>query len=189
MGSSIIKKAWCHSKSRPGGSGLNLDRYGVRIWWQGYSGMKIWQLRPKIEIMATYEHAPAILIIHCAGNDIGRRPVGDLRRILKSEITKIQSILPQTIIVWSQILPRKSWRYSNDLNAMNRSRLRLNSAAAVCTTNMGGGYIRYPDLKLSSESLWANDGVHLSDLGNDLLLNTIQGGIECMVLRGIFSYP
>jgi len=119
VGSSIIKRAWCHSKSKPGGAGLNLDRYGVRIWWQGYSGIILWQLRPKVEIMCKYENPPAILIVHCAGNDIGRRPVGDLRRILKSEIQKIQKILSRTIIVWSQILPRRSWRFSENVNAMN----------------------------------------------------------------------
>lgn len=52
--------------------------------------------------MCKYENPPAILIVHCAGNDIGRRPVGDLRRILKSEI---QTILSRTIIFVPRFYP------------------------------------------------------------------------------------
>jgi len=40
--------------------------------------------------------------------------------------------MPQIKIVWSQILPRFSWRYSDNFEAMERSRRRLNNCIASC---------------------------------------------------------
>jgi hypothetical protein len=47
---------------------------------------------------------------------------------------------------------------------------------------MGGGYVKYPELKLSCSQLWAKDGTHLSPLGKEVFLNTLQGDkIGCHV--------
>lgn len=137
IGSSIIKGARFYSFTRPGGSNLSLERFGIRIWWQGYSGMKFRQLKSKVKTMLAYEDPPSILIFHCGGNDIGHIPLGGLRYALKSQVTEIQCTLPNTMIVFSQILPRHSWRYSNNTDAMERSRVRLNSAVATHTVQLG----------------------------------------------------
>jgi hypothetical protein len=86
--------------------------------------------------------------------------------------------MPQIKIVWSQILPRFSWRYSDNFEAMERSRRRLNNCIASCVLKSGGCYIRYPDLKHPAN--FKDDGVHLTELENELLvlLNNIQGAIE-----------
>jgi hypothetical protein len=86
--------------------------------------------------------------------------------------------MPQIKIVWSQILPRFSWRYSDNFEAMERSRRRLNNCIASCVLKSGGCYIRYPDLKHTA--IFKDDGVHLTELENELLvlLNNIQGAIE-----------
>jgi hypothetical protein len=46
--------------------------------------------------------------------------------------------MPQIKIVWSQILPRFSWRYSDNFEAMERSRRRLNNCIASCVLKSGG---------------------------------------------------
>ena len=87
-------------------------------------------------------------------------------------------MFPNTKIIWSQILPRKNWRYSRNEKAMERSRCRVNSAAATETIRSGGGYIKYMDIKYS---LLADDGVHLFSLGYEVFLNTIQGALESFI--------
>jgi hypothetical protein len=39
---------------------------------------------------------------------------------------------------------------------------------------LGGGYVKYPELKLSCSQLWAEDGTHLSPLGKEVFLNTLK---------------
>lgn len=183
LGSSIIKNAWIQALNRPGGANLALERCGINIWWQGYSGLKLGKLKSKVRTLSAIEEMPDILVLHCGGNDIGQTPIGDLRSFVKTQLRSIHKAFPSTKIVWSQILPRKQWRYSQNLKAMESCRKRLNSAAAAEAVRLNGGYIRYPDLVLSCDTLWSDDGVHLSSIGNEILLNTIQNALENFVIK------
>jgi hypothetical protein len=48
-----------------------------------------------------------------------------------------------------------------------------------------GSCIRYPHI-IKSEQLLVSDGVHLTDLGNEVVLNIMQGALvnleECLIL-------
>lgn len=72
---------------------------------------------------------------------------------------------------------------------MERSRVRLNSAAATEIIKLGGAYIKYPDIKCASVKLWADDGVHLSTLGNKVFLDTVQGALESFIGSSKIVYP
>ena len=43
-----------------------------------------------------------------------------------------------------------------------------------------GRYIRYPEIK-STDIFLQNDGVHLTNLANELFLNSVQGGLEMLI--------
>ena len=93
---------------------------------------------------------------------------------MKTTIEKIKQLMPSVTVVWSQMLPRKSWWYSEDVVAMNKCVRRI----AAYIVREGGCYIKYPDLKIEDELLFEKDGVHLSEVGNDILLNTISATVE-----------
>uniref|UniRef100_A0A8W8HPW3 Uncharacterized protein n=1 Tax=Magallana gigas TaxID=29159 RepID=A0A8W8HPW3_MAGGI len=86
-------------------------------------------------------------------------------------------------------LQRRKWRYSEDVNAMNKSLKRLNSSIAAELVRKGGGYIKYPDIKPNDELLFDRDGVHLSEKGTEIFLNTICAAIEQFSKTGILVYP
>ena len=46
-----------------------------------------------------------------------------------------------------------------------------------------GASIKYPDMKVSKESLWCVDGVHLSNVGNEVFLNGIQDALEDIIVN------
>lgn len=70
-----------------------------------------------------------------------------LRDKLKTVIEKLIQLLPSTIIIWSQILPRLHWR-GGGINqpAMERTRMWVNSYVATLLIRLGGKYIRYHEL-------------------------------------------
>jgi hypothetical protein len=43
-----------HARTRPGGSNLTLERLAIKIWWQGYSGMKLRNLKPNRRTMSSF---------------------------------------------------------------------------------------------------------------------------------------
>lgn len=181
LGSSIIRDAFRAARSRPGGLNLGLERLNpnLNIWWQGYAGLRIQQVHSHIQKMLNLtENPPTILVLHVSGNNIGHTRIGNLRIQVKELILWLKDVLPGTTIVWSQILPRTSWRFSNNLKAMERCRYRLNNFIAYTVIANGGRYIHYPDLRLNIARFLKQDGVHLTDLGTEVLLNNLQGGLE-----------
>lgn len=135
------------------------------------------QLRGHIKIMLKYEDPPEFLIVHVGTNDLGNMSLGDLRNKLQRILKLVAEDLPGTRLVWSQMLPRLKWRYSKNNKAMEKGRYRVNNAVAKFILNSGGYYLRYPDI-VRNEKLFNPDGVHLSCIGNNIFINTLQAGIE-----------
>ncbi|XP_076109520.1 uncharacterized protein LOC143078544 [Mytilus galloprovincialis] len=122
VGSSLIRNAFVHARSRTGGVNLGLQRMGVKIWWQGYyGGMGLKDLESTIKRLIKYEKKTKYL----------------------ATLEKVQSYLPNSSIVWSQILPRSNWRHSNSHDSMMACRIRINSAIASFLLKNGGHYIKY----------------------------------------------
>ncbi|XP_071173096.1 uncharacterized protein [Mytilus edulis] len=188
VGSSLIRNAFVHARSRTGGVNLGLHRIGVKIWWQGYGGMGLKDLESTIKRLMKYEKAPKYLVLHIAGNDLGKTKLGFLRNEIKATLEKVQSYLPNSSIVWSQILPRTNWRHSKSQDSMMACRIRINSAIASFVLKNGRHYIKYPDI-LPNSIFLKEDGVHLTDLGNDIFLNNLQGALEMFICSGSYTYP
>ncbi|KAJ8319735.1 hypothetical protein KUTeg_002713 [Tegillarca granosa] len=190
VGSSIIKRAFMVARQRPGGSNLTLDGNGISLWWQGYSGLKLTDIQKKIRLISIYaDNTPTYILLHCGGNDIGCTPLKQLFAVVKTLLNFLQQTFPYTRIIWSQILPRASWRYSNECVAMDKARIRLNSYAAKFVLNSGGAYLKHPDIKLYAIQLYSPDLVHLSDIGNNIFLNSIQSGLQEIINGNVPVYP
>lgn len=189
VGSSIVKRAFVAARDRPGGVSLGLQRLGINMWWQGKGGMIWTDMYKKIKTLLKVNDKPQYLIMHCAANDMGKTKLKELIENVKTTLGKIQLLLPDTKIIWSQLLPRRKWRYSEVVNAMNKSLKRLNSSIAAELVRKGGGYIKYPDIKPNDELLFDRDGVHLSEKGTEIFLNTICAAIEQFSKTGILVYP
>uniref|UniRef100_A0A8W8MMU3 SGNH hydrolase-type esterase domain-containing protein n=1 Tax=Magallana gigas TaxID=29159 RepID=A0A8W8MMU3_MAGGI len=179
LGSSIIKHAFVHVKNSHIGSNLQLHRHNASVLWQGMGGIRSHQLIRKVRTLLKYKEAPYMHVIHCGGNDIGQilKSV-ELRATIKRILDKLVVPLPNTILVWSQILPRLHWRGEIDHQALEKVRVRINSHIATYLTKIGGKYIRYPELDIEDPTLYKDDAVHLNLLGNDLFINRLQQGLQ-----------
>lgn len=65
---------------------------------------------------------------------------------------------------------------------MNETRGRMNREA-ILESSRGGHYIKYPQFSPKQPTLFDPDGVHLSQLGNDILLNTIQTALQDLLIN------
>lgn len=120
-----------------------------------------------------------MIVLHCGGNDIGILPLKDLMQLTVNTIRFVAlHKFPGVKLIWSQILPRHNWKYSNNQHAMEKARKRLNSLAAKTVLDLGGAYIKHPQIYLNSRILFHSDGVHLSDRGNAIFLRDIKSAIE-----------
>ena len=189
LGSSIVKRASDHVRGRPIGANLGLERHGCSVTWIGHPGLVMDQAVNIVHAMLGWSRPPAYLVIHCGGNDIGTLNCYDLRHYIKDILSYIMHLLPDTIIVWSSILPRFSYRFCPDTVEMEKVRSRVNRSVIRFVVRNGGRAIKYPDFQDKHPGLYCDD-VHLSYIGNDLFINSLQGAFETF-LRNHFVpvYP
>ena len=188
MGSSILKWAQTEALIRPGGCSLNLDRENISLWWQGYSGLTLTQVIDKLKHLSRFGPQPSTSLLHCGGNDLGHISIRKLRLQTRQIMKFISLYFPQTKIILSCILPRTFWRHSQNNDKMEAARRCFNSFASAIVKSRGGAVISYPDIK-RQPAILSSDGVHLSKLGNSILLNTLQGGLEGIILHNMTHFP
>ncbi|KAK3102187.1 hypothetical protein FSP39_009460 [Pinctada imbricata] len=189
VGSSIIKHAFVRARSAYGGANLSLDRFNASVWWQGQSGLVWKQLERKLLYLLKFEDAPQIILLHCGGNDIGKEKSIILRHRMVDTLLRLHKHFPNTMFVWSQILPRFKWRSFVPSKTLNKARVRLNRKMANLILSLGGAYIRYPELCEENMGFFADDKVHLSDLGNDMFLHHLQQGLQTFLMKNCNVYP
>jgi len=117
---------------------------------------------------------PKALLLHCGGNDIGYEPCGALLYHMKFTIAILSRMLPGCSLIWSSILPRRTYRYSKNDHAMETTRKRINRGVRSYILKHGGYVIKYPDFDDRYPALFSDDGVHLPFIGNDIFINQIQ---------------
>ncbi|CAC5382114.1 unnamed protein product [Mytilus coruscus] len=93
--------------------------------------------------------------------------------------------IPENKVIRSRTLAPEADQTPSDIPVefhMVNSNLkcRINSSIGVHMTKHGGCYIRYPDIKTTDEFL-AEDGMHLTKIGNEIFLNIIQAALETII--------
>lgn len=188
VGSSIIHWA---QKYAADNMNQNLRLFSHELVWKGVRGMVWDQIYPTIKSLLQKYKSPAFLILHCGGNDIGN-PYSTLlgtQKYMKYIVVKLHELLPKTVIVWSHILPRRNWIHSLSNSEGEKCRRRINSSLATFVLKMGGASIKYPDIVDSHKSLFRSDGVHLSDLGNSIFVNSLKNAIGQFTETSDMLYP
>lgn len=142
------------------------------VWSRLYQTIK--------EMLKQGNRHPTLLVIHCGGNDIGnpRNTLKGLQKYMKLTVSKITRLLPKTIIVWSHILPRRNWSLCLSNKDGENWRTRINSALATFVVkNVCGASIKYPDILSTQGTLFRKDGIHLSDLGNEIFVTSLKNAL------------
>ncbi|XP_062618415.1 uncharacterized protein LOC134280010 isoform X2 [Saccostrea cucullata] len=190
VGSSLIKRAEQFALNSPE-FGTDLSLTGVKVLWKGLPGLSFSKFNEVISDLYSTKPHPRFLVIHVGGNDIAKHnnPLRRQQKFMKTVINKLRLVMPLTCIVWSHILPRVYWRHSFSNVAAEKSRSRINSSIASFVLRSNGASIKYPDIRIDQRKLFLNDGVHLSPLGNQIFLSTMQAALRQFSSGNNFVYP
>lgn len=159
---------------------LLLDPLSVNVRWCGQRGMRWDDLRRQIQWIGLHR-VPSMILVHLGGNDITSSTIQKMRRIIRRDFYYLSTNFPTTLLVWSDILPRLTWKFAkegSDLQALDRKRLRFNMIGHQVLRELPNGRVLSHEITTDTPGLFANDGCHLSDVGTDLFCNSLQGGIE-----------
>ncbi|KAJ8319201.1 LOW QUALITY PROTEIN: hypothetical protein KUTeg_004292 [Tegillarca granosa] len=130
---------------------------------------------------------PPVLEIQLSSNDLVSRASGVLRWEMKLDLLSL-SKLPNTTVVWSCILPRLFWYGARSQVAIDNVRKRTNREISSYILKLGGTVITQSDLSDKETGCYRFDGIHLSDIGNDIYLNALQGALESFLIEDIRKF-
>ncbi|XP_041446756.1 uncharacterized protein LOC121403117 isoform X1 [Xenopus laevis] len=176
IGHSFVHRARARAEQRTYTTNLGIK--DVRIVWMGIRGLKWPDLLPIILQMKSRWGFPAIILIHLAGNDIGKGRNIDLIRNIKRDLAQIRFIFPNTVIMWSEVVPRLVWLQDAGFHPLERCRKKLNFAISKFSKTVNILVYRHYELEQGFEGLYRADRVHLSDIGFDILNMGFQSAIE-----------
>ena len=125
-----------------------------------------------------------LLIIQLGSNDLGIVKGKELIELIRCDILCLRTLYPDLKLNWSMIPQSRYWHNANNQVAIETYRKRVNQAIKNIFLNeiQKGCIIRHPNITVKEKSLLRYDGVHLSDVGNDIYLNNIQGALEVFAI-------
>lgn len=164
--------------SRPGGMDLGLQTSGCRISWFGQRGMTWKQFTPAVGSYLDRHPSPGMILIQVGSNDLGSTKGFELVHDIECDLLRLRVLLPDVKIVWSELLQRRYWHTAREGKAMEKTRKRVNLAVKNIVLGVGGYVIKHNNMRARDINLFRNDGTHLSDIGINVYLNTIQGALE-----------
>ena len=169
IGSSLVVRLerWLR---RTRGSDYDFDIEGD-VEWFGQSGMT-WQgaisrLRRNLDL----PRRPSIIIIHAAANNIGSVTGIRLALMVIRDLEWVLTAYPDSHVMFSMLLPRRSYRNqrNNSPRGLNRAARLVNIRIARFLARRGHSVIHHRGIRLDAmHDVLGDDGVHLSDWGNEL---------------------
>ncbi|KAM3926882.1 uncharacterized protein RB166_009719 [Leptodactylus fuscus] len=188
LGHSFVYWAAQRAESRPGGSNLGFHR--IQVVWRGVRGMRWSQILPEAVEFSRGVDGPVILVIHAGGNDLCFVRMAELLAVMRSDFERLPGFFSESVLVWSEIIPRVHWHGSRDAESAERCRRSVNSRMARFVRSRGGVVVRHRQLEGDNSRLLREDGVHPNDIGLDIFLSGLQDGIEqALFLLGGGRHP
>nr|XP_033814699.1 uncharacterized protein LOC117366849 isoform X2 [Geotrypetes seraphini] len=175
IGHSFVHWAGERALVRPGGRHLGLGHLGVRVSWWGQRGMRWHQLLPFLSHLRSCPRPPVVLIIHLGGNDVDSLSARQLVNVIKDDLRVLFAWFPGTRILWSDVIPRPRCLASR---RWTRGLAKFNRQVGKWVESQGGTQLLHGWVEVGCGGLFHTDGVHLSDIGWDLLLDDFAVGCE-----------
>jgi len=154
-----------------GGSSLELD---ADLWWQGFGGLTLRRTSLRLQTLLRVRDPPKFLFLHVGGNDLGRTKIKQLSKCADELFEFIKVNMPDTVVIWSEILPR-DWGPGN--KGLEEARKRINTYIVKIVKRTGGFYLRHINLMPFGSPMYDTDGVHLSLSGCKTLIANIRFGL------------
>lgn len=151
----------------------------AEIVWKGYPGGYLVDLLPKLlqEVRST-SAKPNAVILHCGTNDLGSVPHHLIQRTLKDTIACIRQEYPNTLVFWSDIIPRRRYSVARSTSRLDKARKKVNRYAHKLLIGPQGGAIEHEISYRQPGLYFPKDEVHLSGAGNALLVEDWRRAIQ-----------
>jgi lysophospholipase L1-like esterase len=153
---------------------LNAPSQKIIGWW-GIRGMSWSDFRHSIQCNVLLMKSPDLIIIHLGGNDLVSMSLTRLRNVIKREMKYLRDAMPDSTIIWIDIIQRLSWRApDSEIPNIEAKRKRINRWGRQQVKLHSRSDILCLDIDFKTPGFFREDGVHLSDVGLEFYLDTVR---------------
>ena len=99
-----------------------------------------------------------------------------MRDQIDLEVDYLRAAFSDAIIIWIDILQRRSWQGARDLAGIERKRRRINILGRYIVRRSGRGAVISPDID-SNTNFFRPDGIHLNLVGLEFYLDYLKDAI------------
>ena len=175
-GDSMVRWAAHHALEVIKDVQLGLSEWGTRILWKGRSGAYLTESLPQlVQEIESANPKPDMLILHYGTNDLGSVPHHIMQQSLKHNVQALQEMLPDLVILWSNIIPCQFYLVAWLTAKLDKARKKVNRFTEKLLTGPTGGTIHHYIPYNKSKYFFPGDEVHLSQHGNSLLVGDYPG--------------
>ena len=147
------------------------NKHVTKVEWIAKRGMHWSELNNRLQYCCLYKKPPRFIIIHLGSNDLTTVKGCELEHSMRKDMGYWMEKLPNTIFVFSELLPRLNWSAPQfPPSKINKKRKHLNNCLRCFVCFNGGKYLCHPDIETETPGLYFRDGIHLSDVGYDFML-------------------
>ncbi|XP_069061642.1 uncharacterized protein [Pleurodeles waltl] len=170
VGHSSIK--WAEKQAAKSEHGVNLgfDHHLFPITWRGKENMRWKELLKCLNSMLSGRRCPDVLVIHLGENDFVAETGLDLMRAMKQDLLEIKRQWIGCSVIWTELIPRRTWEGANKPAAIDRARRKVNREMSVFCRHEDFGRIWHSEIKYNDAKCFRGDGVHLSKFGMNLYM-------------------
>jgi hypothetical protein len=129
---------------------------------------------------------PEVIVVHLGGNDLLTSSLYKLRRVINKEIKKyLNECFPDAKVIWYDILQRRNWRGDHKVNlSIEKKRRRVNAFCRKAVVGQSLSRTLSADIDYKTKRFYREEGIHLSDIGFEMFLDTLRDGIvKCLGLE------
>ncbi|XP_066433068.1 nuclear factor 7, brain-like isoform X2 [Eleutherodactylus coqui] len=181
VGHSFVHWAQVRAAKHPYGTQLGFPKKRCNILWFGEKDLLWSGMEQLIARAAEQNPPPDILVIHAGGNDLTSYVTSHLIEMIKKDIDHWMSVWPWLKVVWSRIIQRRYWQNVTQINKVELSRRKVNTAITTFLKYKAGSIVDHDNIKFRNSNLYRADGEHLSNTGLDLFNKSLQEAlIDCL---------
>ncbi|XP_078530647.1 uncharacterized protein LOC144817742 [Lissotriton helveticus] len=193
FGHSFVNQA---AKSFPKQEWQQVASSGKIIYhWMGFDGLRLHQLRKKVSEQQECGQFPFpdAFILHLGGEDLIHSAERKIKEDLAMEYAWLSKIFPDSLIVWSEIIPRPFWALGIEAKKPSSKRKRINRRDLINHTavKINEELSNLPQFKCilyhNKMAAWSPldfqpEGELLSDSGIDKFIGNVVKFVDSMYL-------
>ncbi|KAL7989412.1 hypothetical protein Chor_012078 [Crotalus horridus] len=173
-GNSVISTLEKRAQSHPHGLQLGISTSRAHVFWRGIPSMRWNQLMPLLHEIYHLRSPPSVIIIHLGEDDLYNSNNTSFIISVRNDLGILKRAFPDTVIVWSSLLPRYSWRENQKPQCMELVQKDINKIMVNYCNKIGVHFLSHNLITSDKVNLFLPDVNDLSDEGADIFIADLK---------------